>query len=190
MEPTKGQPVSAAYAHESWALRLADAWGHHSPELLSASVVAAIVVGLRPPPGAFALTVPLALLLFVLGSWLMMRRHDRRLCEHCAAAIPLNAAEQAARSHRRFWMAHTGSERRFLIPYLAVLLGSNFGLAATGTPGKIAWALIQASMVYLIMSHATHRRLQPWCPWCSDGGGGSKRDEVAPPPVLPDRQLV
>ncbi len=182
--------MTAAYAHESWSLRLADAWGHRSPELLSMSVLAAIVVGLRPPPGAFALTLPVALLLFVLGSWVMMRRHDRRLCEQCAAAIPLNAAEQAARSKRRFWMAHTGAERRFLIPYLAVLLGSNFGLAGTGTVGKIAWALIQSSMIYLIMSHATHRRLQPWCPWCSDGGGGSERDEVTPPPVLPDRQLV
>jgi hypothetical protein len=98
----RDRPVSAAaYAHESWSLRLADAWGHHSPELLSASVLAAIVVGLRPPPGAFALTVPVALLLFVLGSWVMMRRHDRRLCEQCAAAIPLNATEQAARSNRR-----------------------------------------------------------------------------------------
>jgi hypothetical protein len=45
-------------------------------------------------------------------------------------------------------------------------------------------------MVYLIAANATHRRLQPWCPWCSEGGGGSEVDDR--PPVLPndDRQLV
>jgi len=179
--------VTAAYAHESWSLRLADAWGHRSPELLSMSVLAAIVVGLRPPPGAFALTLPVALLLFVLGSWVMMRRHDRRLCEQCAAAIPLNAAEQAARNQRRFWMAHTGAEPRFFIPYVIVLISSNFAMS---TIGRIGWAAIQLSMVYLILAQSTHRRLLPWCPWCSDGGGGSEVE--APEPVVPhdDRQPV
>jgi hypothetical protein len=55
---------------------------------------------------------------------------------------------------------------------------------------RVGWAIIQLSMIYLIMSQSTHRKLQPWCPWCSAGGGGSEVDE--PDPVLPqdDRQLV
>ena len=173
------------YAEPSWGERVANAWGHHAAELLSVSILAAIYLGVRPPSGPTAFTVPIALLVFVLGSWLLMRQHDRGLCEKCMSSMPLNAAEAASRYERRFWMAHTGSERRFLIPYLAVLIGSNF---TTTTYGRIGWAVVQLSMVYLILSQATHRRLQPWCPWCSDGGGGEEIDDT--PPVLPsdDRQ--
>jgi hypothetical protein len=176
-------------AENRLATRVADVWGHVAPEVLCASIVGAILLGLRPPQGVLMLTLPIALMAVVLMSWLLMRRHDRRLCEQCMAAMPLNAAEQAGKYKRRFWMAHTGAERRFLIPYLAVLLGSNF---FPGTWGRIAWAIIQTSMIYLIMSHVAHRRFQPWCPWCSSGGGGTEREDDVTPPPLPDndRQLV
>lgn len=172
-----------------WTARLADTWGHLAPEILCASIVAAIIVGLRPPAGLLALTLPIALMGLVVTSWLLMRRHDRRLCEQCVAAMPLNAAEKAVRYQRRFWMSHTGAQPRFLVPYLVVLIGSNF---FPGTWGRIAWAVIQLSLIYLIMSHMTHRRFQPWCPWCSDGGGGDEHEEDVTPPPLPhnDRQLV
>jgi len=177
-----------AYADSPRGGRVAAVWGHLAPELLCGAIVAVIIVGLQPPPGLLLLPVSVALISFVVATWLLMRRHDRGLCEQCVAAMPLDAAAAAVRYRRRFWMAHTGSERRFLVPYLAVLIGSNF---APGTLGRIGWAVVQASMIYLIMSQVTHRRLQPWCPWCSAGGGGSKRDEHAPDPVLPDdRQLV
>ena len=104
------------------------------------------------------------------------------------ASMPLNAAERAVRYQRRFWMAHTGMQRRFLIPYFAVLVGSNF---FPGTWGRLAWAVIQASMIYLILSYVAHRRFQPWCPWCSGGGGGE--EPFVPDPETPrgdDRQLV
>jgi hypothetical protein len=156
--------------------------------LLCGSILAAIAVSFLPPPGVLAFTVPIALMSFVVASWLVMRKHDRRLCEHCMASMPLNAAEKAIKLHRRFWMAHTGSEKRFLIPYIVVLIGSNF---AMGTIGRAFWAVMQASMIYLIISNTTHRRLQPWCPWCSDGGGGEEREDVTPPPLPQDhRQLV
>lgn len=176
-------------AENRFSTRVADVWGHFAPEILCASIVAAIVVGVHPAPGLLMLTLPVSLIALVLITWLLMRRHDRRLCEQCVAAMPLNAAEQANRYRRRFWMAHTGAEKRFLIPYLAVLVGSNF---FPGTWGRIAWAVIQLSMVYLILSHVAHRRFQPWCPWCSDGGGGSDRDDDLAPPPLPDndRELV
>ena len=169
------------------SIRIAEVWGHFAPELLGVSVLAAIAVGVHPAIGPLALTIPLALMAFVVATWVLMRRHDRRLCEQCMAAMPLNPAEQAGRYKRRFWTAHTLFEPRFLVPYLVVLIGSNF---ATTTVGKIGWALVQSSMFYLILSHSTHRRLQPWCPWCSDGGGGEHVEET--PPVLPhdDHQLV
>lgn len=177
----------AGDAHDRAVTRVADVWGHLAPEILSASILASILVGLRPPPGLLGLTVPLSLMVVVLASWVLMRRHDRRLCEHCMASMPLNAAEKAIGYHRRFWMAHTGSERRFLIPYLTVLIGSNF---FPGTWGHLAWALIQTSMIWLIVSNVTHRRFQPWCPWCSDGGGGSSRDDDVVPPPLPDNDRL
>lgn len=172
-----------------WTARVAATWGHYAPEILSGAIVGAIIIGLRPPPGMLALTLPVALIGLVVISWLLMRRHDRQLCEQCVAAMPLNAAEKAVRYQRRFWLAHTGTEPRFLVPYLAVLVASNF---FPGTWGRIAWALIQLSIVYLIMSHVTHRRFQPWCTWCSNGGGGADRDVDLTPPPLPDndRELV
>jgi len=144
------------------------------------AIAGVILIGLHPLPGLFTLTVPLALIVVVLTSWLAMRRHDRRLCEQCMAAMPLNPSAEAARYRRRFWLAHSLSEPRYLVPYLVVLIGSNF---ATSTVGRIAWAIIQSSMLYLIAAQVTHRRLQPWCPWCSDGGGGEHVEET--PPVLP-----
>ena len=169
--------------------RLVAAWGHAAPQLLCGSIALAIGIGLLPPPGVLMFTLPIALMAFVIATWFAMRSHDRRLCESCMASMPLNAAERAVKMKRRFWMAHTGSEKRFLIPYLVVLIASNF---ATGPVGKTFWAAMQLSMIFLILSNTTHRRLQPWCPWCSDGGGGQEeKDEVTPPP-LPDnhRQLV
>jgi hypothetical protein len=166
---------------------MADVLGHHANEILIASILAVVAVGLVPLPGLFFFTVPIALFGVVLLSWVLMRQHDRRLCEQCLLSMPLNPSEKSVRYRRRFWMAHTGSEPRFLIPYLVVLISSNF---ATSMIGRVGWAVIQLSMIYLIMSQSTHRKLQPWCPWCSAGGGGSEVDE--PDPVLPqdDRQLV
>ncbi len=176
-------------AENRLSARVADVWGHFAPEVLCLSIVGAVLIGLRPPANALMVTAPVALMTIVVASWLLMRRHDRRLCEQCMSSMPLNAAEKAVKYQRRFWMAHTGSERRFLIPYLAVLIGSNF---FPGTWGRIAWAAIQLTMIYLILSYVAHRRFQPWCPWCSSGGGGSEREDDTTPPPLPDndRELV
>lgn len=169
----------------AFAARLSVRCGHSAYVLLCAAIVVVIAMGLYPLPGVAALTVPLAVLVVVLASWLAMRRHDRSLCERCVAALPLNPAERAARCQRMFWVTHRGLEPRYLVPYLIVLIGSNF---ATSTPGRLAWAIIQSSMIYLILAYTWHRRLQPWCPWCRGDGGGGERDDVAPPPPPVDRR--
>lgn len=157
--------------------------GHHACDILIAAIVAVVVLPVLPLSGLLLLTVPLGLFAIVITSWVLMRQHDRRLCELCMVSMPLNPAEQAARYRRRFWMAHTGAEPRFLLPYLVVLVSSNF---ATSPIGRVCWALIQLSMIYLVLATSTHRRLQPWCPWCRAGGGGTRADDV--PPVHPDDQ--
>ncbi|MEO8888926.1 MAG: hypothetical protein ABI429_06500 [Jatrophihabitantaceae bacterium] len=178
------------YAAQPWAGRIAARWGHYGYILLSASILGVIFIGLHPLPGLLELTVPVALMAFVVGSWLLMRQHDRRLCEQCAAAMPLNAGEQAVIYRRRLWLAHALSEPRYLVPYLIVLIGSNF-TQGQGI-GRLAWAVIQSSMIYLVLASATHRRLQPWCPVCrGDGGGGRDDEDSTPPPPPVDRhQLI
>jgi hypothetical protein len=169
---------------------LIERWGHYSPQLLTGSIVASIALGFNSQaPSGLYLLAALSLLGFVLMTWVQLRRHDRRLCESCAASIPLNAQEQGARYRRRFAVAHSGSNLKVVVPYLILLLGSNFLL--TYSWGRWPWAVVQASMIYLILSHSTHRRLQPWCPWCSDGGGGSEFTADEPDsPRGRGRQLV
>lgn len=173
-----------------WTERVAERWGHFGAELLAVAIAGVILLGLHPLAGAAAMTVPLALFAFVVATWVMMRRHDRRLCEQCMASLPLNPSEQAARHVRRLWVTHAGSQPRLVVPYLAALVGVNF---VPGPLGRLLWALLQASMIYLILAYSTHRRLQPWCPWCRGGGGGGEDedDPVSPDPVPGDRrQLV
>jgi hypothetical protein len=178
--------TSAAYP---WSARLAERWGHLAPQSLMAAIVAVIVIRVRPPTDpTTALGVSLGLISFVLTSWLMMRRHDRGLCEHCMASMPLNPSELAGRSRRRFWISHTGTERRYVIPYLVVLIASNF---APGPSGLVFWIIVQSSLIYLILAYSTHRRLQPWCPWCRNDGGGGEDEPARPDPPPGDRrQLV
>lgn len=180
--------VHASYDGRPWGERLTAALGHRANVMLSGAIVLVVALQFAPVDPLTKLAVSLTLFAFVLLCWLLMRDHDRRLCEQCVMEMPLNPSEEAKRLKRRFWMAHTGSEPRFLIPYVVVLLASNF--ATTTTIGRIGWAVMQLSMVYLIMSQSTHRKLQPWCPWCSEGGGGAEVDETDP--VLPqdDRQLI
>lgn len=178
--PSSGRP--------EW-YRIGARWGHAAPQLLSGAIVAVIALGIRTTPPTLLTTMAgVGLLTFVLLTWLQLRQHDRRLCETCVMSLPLNAAEHAARLRRRFWVAHAGSNPWLLVPYLAVLIGSNFLLSPAG---RMVWALVQASMIYLLLSYTSHRRLQPWCPWCSGGGGGAD-DEVGDPelPRGDRRQLV
>jgi len=171
-----------------WSSRLMERWGHHSPALLIAAIGGAIVLAFNPLPFFTGIAAAVALMAFVVATWLVMRRHDRALCESCLRSMPLNPSEQAKRYTRRFWMAHTGSEKRFMVPYIVVLIGSNF---APGIPGRVFWATMQASMIFLILSYATHRRLQPWCPWCAEGGGGAdhKDDDPVTPEPVPNKKL-
>ncbi len=174
-------------ARMPWTGRAAETLGHYAGQVLIAAILA--VVGLRfySLPALSMLVASFVVICVVLLAWLLLRQHDRRLCERCVRSLPLNPSEDAVRLRRRFWVAHTASEPRFLIPYLIVLIGSN---VATSASGRIGWAIVQLSMIYLIVAHTTHRRLQPWCPWCSPEGGGDHVDD--PDPVLPhdDRQPV
>jgi hypothetical protein len=174
-------------ARMPWTERAAQTLGHHAGQVLMAAILAMVGLRFYPLSAWLVLAASVILVCAVLLAWLLMRQHDRHLCERCVRSMPLNPSEEALRLRRRFWLAHTAAQPRFLIPYLVVLVGSNF---ATSTAGKIAWAVIQLSMIYLIIAHATHRRLQPWCPWCSPDGGGDLVANKDPVPPHDDRQPV
>jgi hypothetical protein len=163
-------------------------WGHLSPHVLIAAIVACIVLVLRPlPPGSVAsLVAPAALVGGVLLSWLAMRQHDGRLCEYCVAGMPINPTESASRYRGRLAVAHLGSNRKAVAAYLLVLVGSSV-LLVGGSPalrmvGPYVWSAVQATMIYLVLCHTTHRRLQPWCPQCRGGGGGDEAVDRDPAP--------
>jgi hypothetical protein len=158
----------------------ASRWGHAAPNVLIGAIVACIVLVLHPlPQGSVAsLIAPTVLVAGVLISWLSMRQHDSRLCEHCVAAMPFNPAEAASRYRGRLAVVHLGTDRKAVAAYLVLLVGSSLFLMG-GPPllrvaGPYAWSAVQATMIYLVLCHTTHRRLQPWCPQCRGGGG----DEV------------
>jgi hypothetical protein len=138
--------------------------------VLIASIAAAIGLGVYPPPAGTSLALLLPVLLFglVIFSWLLMRDHDRRLCEFCVSSMPLDAAEIASQLHRRFTLAHLGERRQLVVGYLIVLVGAN-GLLLIGPVGRVGWAIIESSMIYLVMAYSSHRRFQPWCPQCRGG---------------------
>jgi hypothetical protein len=152
--------------------------------VLIAAIVACILLVLRPlPPGSVAsLVAPAALVGGVLVSWLAMRQHDSRLCEYCVAAMPINPTEAASRYRGRLAVTHLGSDRKAVAAYLILLVGSSVFLLG-GPPllrevGPYLWSAVQATMIYLVLCHTTHRRLQPWCPQCrgDDGDDEHHRD--------------
>jgi hypothetical protein len=114
----EGEAMAAAA--QPWSARLAAMWGHLAPQALIVSIVGVILLRLNPPSDpTTALGVTIALITFVVASWLLMRRHDRGLCEHCMGAMPLNPSELAVRYRRRFWLSHSGAQPRYVVPYFA-----------------------------------------------------------------------
>jgi hypothetical protein len=155
--------------------------GHLASSALVVAIVGAIALGLAPPPAGspMALLLPLALFAMVIGCWMLMRGHDRRLCERCARAMPLNAAQVATAYRNRFALAH--ADRRFVAGYLLALLASNL-LLLGGPAERIGWAGAQSTMIYLVLADTSHRRFQPWCPTCRNDGGGQSWSD-APDPI-------
>jgi hypothetical protein len=164
-------------------------WGHWAPRILVVAIATSVVLVVRPLPydSPLAVLSPVVLVAAVLATWVQMRRHDRSLCELCMAAMPLNPSADAQRFRRRLALAHLGTARRALIAYVLVIVA--FDLLLVLAPAELlslasyAWAGVQSTLIYLVLSHATHRRLQPWCPRCGEEGGGSGADTPDPLPV-------
>jgi hypothetical protein len=179
-----------AHTHAmSWPhARGAGRWGHWAPQILIGAIVASVVMVIRPlpPSSPAALAAPVLLVGAVVATWVQMRRHDRTLCELCMAGMPLNPSADAQRLRRRLAVAHLGSVRRAVVAYLLVLVAFDLLLVVV-PPGLLSyasylWAGMQSTLIYLVLAHSTHRRLQPWCARCREEGGGSGADAPEPLP--------
>lgn len=174
-----------SWAHGSGAGR----WGHWAPQILIGAILASVVMVIRPLPPAspVALASPVLLVGLVLATWVQMRRHDRTLCELCMASMSLNPSADAQRLRRRLAVAHLGTARRAVVTYLLVLVAFDLVLVVVPPdllrPASYLWAAMQSTLIYLVLAHSTHRRLQPWCSRCREGGGGDGADVPDPLPI-------
>jgi O-antigen/teichoic acid export membrane protein len=151
--------------------------GHHAPSLLVAVVVALVVLTLVP---ALAYWQALfGLLVFAVFLAYALLKHNRGLCEHCAAALPLDAPAVAGRYRMRFRVVHLFERKALAVGYLVAVVAASF--LYEHPAGKFAWAAAQASLGYLLIVYVTHQRLQPWCPECRAGG----EEQVTPSTPAP-----
>lgn len=161
-------------------------WGHSAPTILTAVIGASVLLALRPTAYDATLRplISLALLGLMIATMVEMRRHDRALCEWCAADMPLNPAQRAQSLARRLAFVHLISERKagrnYLLAVLVACLLPLFAPASLRIPVMTVAILASASVIYLVLSQVTHRRLQPWCPQCGDQGG---QDAETPTPL-------
>jgi hypothetical protein len=155
--------------------------GHYAPWFLSVVMGGLIVMTLSPsvfsavPWWVLLALIPLAI---VAGGYIL--DHNRRLCERCITAMPLDPSTAAARYGLRFRVAHLFERKVFAIGYLATVLVAM--LVYDHPVGRYGCAVVQASLVYLMLVYITHQRLQPWCPYCR-GGGEEQSAPTAPTPI-------
>ena len=176
---------------DGWAQERAEAsrWGHHGPTVFVAiigTMAALAVLPVHYPPGGKQL-MSIAFIALMIATFVEMRKHDRVLCERCVADFPLNPAQAAETYRRRLATVHLLAERRAATWYLvAILVACLLPIFAPGplhTPARILWLAALASLVYLMQSGVTHRRLQPWCQQCGPQGGSDKVDTPEPMPL-------
>jgi hypothetical protein len=149
--------------------------GHYAPWALAA-LVGGLAVLTAVPSLSDAVPWPI-LLAVLLGAGylaLCLVAHARRLCERCIRSVPLDASRVAARYRIRFRVAHLFEHKPLAIAYLGAVVAT--ALLAEHPVGRYAWAAAQVSLAYLMFVYVTHRRLQPWCPRCRQGGS----DLIAP----------
>jgi hypothetical protein len=141
----------------------ASSFEHHSSALLVASAPAALAISWLPL-GAARPFASLGLLIVIVGAWFALRRHDRTLCERCLCDFPDNPSADAERFHRRLHAVHLVSGRRGALTYLGAIFTAMVLLGSMASPPALA------TVAYLFLAQRTHRRLQPWCPECANGG--------------------
>jgi len=150
-------------------MRMSRFVGHYAPWVLV--VLLGFLIALTVAPALFSV-VPwqalASLLIVALFLAVAIFAHNRHLCERCIRSVPLDASTVASRHAVRFRVAHLFEHKVLAFGYLAAIVAS--ALLYAHPVGRYAWAVAQASLIYLLLVYVTHQRLQPWCPQCRNGG--------------------
>lgn len=162
------------------------AWiGHQEPWLFLGTCVAFIgLTWLNVGRAAVVLAV-----VFFLIAEVGRRKHTRNLCERCFDAVPFHDPGAAVEKRRReLWAFHWGHV--FVLGYggLAIAAIAAWTWLSVIVGGALT-AVVLIVAVYLTFTIITHRRLQPWCPYCDHGPGDEdpEIDPDQPPPSLAEK---
>jgi hypothetical protein len=114
-------------------------------------------------------------------------RHQRALCERCAADKVVLDPQGAVRKWKwaLWWQHHPW----LLLGPVLLLVVLSFGSGAVH--GEPPWKQALAAAVVLMLAvillvEMEHRRLCPWCPYCRWGGRGDPERS----PVMPDSPVA
>lgn len=130
-------------------------------------------------------------LIYVVGFTCQVVLHERHLCLRDLDDAPLLDPQAAVDQHRRALRIHH-NRRQYLVALITGVLPLAILLVMTGQASypvgvKLALTALAAIGVaancYVGYIQATHRRLQPWCPWCRRNDGGDPVVSPTPDPA-------
>ena len=121
------------------------------------------------------------------GMMLVSMRHTRELCERCITRVPLDPAAAVERSATILRAVHN---LRWLVAPIAVFLAAGMALPQHSWGSNLADSLATCMCLIVTLCAARHRVLQPWCPFCHRGDGGSGETSEVPDPSDGKRKPV
>lgn len=142
---------------------------HHATTYYYAALALAIV-SVWLPEGNWRWAVTALMFTAVVGIFLDMRYHRGRLCERCAARVPLNGGHLADRYRRLFRVWHWLADKVWRVPASLVLLA----VVTLPLPKTMGGTLQLAGLGVALWIADQHLRLRPWCPYCRWGDGGDE----------------
>lgn len=155
------------------------AWLAHQSLPITA-VTAALVIASNTIDNSWLASASVIAMAAWIASGAYRIQHDRRLCEQCMSAMPLDGPQRAQHRAGRLRACHAMQSRTATLCRFAMLAG--------GILAAKPWSMVLMDVLFVAAAVdefllATHRPLQPWCPQCHWGDGGGGDDEHVDDPV-------
>lgn len=151
---------------------------HYAPHLFLVSLAVATITTWLPD-GLWKWAAVALMAVATVGVAVDMFHHRGRLCELCAANVPLNGGVLADRYRATFRGWHWMTARWWRYP--AVMVGVMVVLFPL--PSPVGVTIIYVLIAAWVWVAEQHTRLRPWCPYCQWGGGGDEEQSPATPPT-------
>jgi hypothetical protein len=127
----------------------------------------------RPPR-----LVSLLVMVVLGGIVLAVMKHERELCERCINRVPLDPGKAVAKNRLVLRMCHRA---KWALGTMIALLLVSYCLPESWWESSLASTLSMTAAITMVFSANRHNVLQPWCPFCHRGDGGSESAEVPDP---------